>query len=354
MAGIDSIFMPPVITRPPVYDVSHWIEIEDFRALDPFPWLVLTKASQGTQFYDPSVDLYAAGIRDAGIRLGLYHYIEPGDEIAQANWFCDVLDEVVLRGDEVLALDMEVTGVSLEQCKRFMDRVQQRTGIRPIFYSTELLIESLYLTPNVPPAWLKDEWLWIAEYVAPTGSEIPDFIVPAGCSKSKIALWQYSDDGVVGGIPKNNVDLNLINQSFINHIQLQEPIQGVKMRYQMTTISTGTRIRPDHNTAGAAVGTIPNANTVIQGDELFTAPADLYNGTLKYQARGDQWLKTTYNNVTGWVALTHMGSPICKNFVDNGATEPPPPPAGDKPVSVTVELEGYQPLILNGTMKPNP
>lgn len=347
------IGMPPVITRPPVYDVSHWIKVPSFLALNPFPWLVFTKASQGTMFYDPSVDLYAAMIRLAGIRLGLFHYLDPGDEIAQAQWFCDVLDEVGLAGNEVLALDMEVEGVTLDQCKRFMDYVENRTGIRPIFYSTELLIESLYLTPNVPPAWLKNEWLWIAEYTLPQDNEIPDWIVPAGCSKNRIALWQYSDDGEVGGIPNNNVDLNLVSPAFIDFIQLKEPLQGVPMRYQMTTISSGTNIRPNPNTNNTAVGSVPYAQTVLQGDDLFTAPADLFKNGIRYQMAGDQWLKVTYNNITGWVALTHMGKPICKNFVDNGAVEPPPS-SGDQPVSVTIELDGYQSITLSGTMKPIP
>lgn len=56
--------MPPIIRIPPIYDISHWVEIADFRALDPFPYLVLTKATEGTGYLDPTYESYAEGIRD--------------------------------------------------------------------------------------------------------------------------------------------------------------------------------------------------------------------------------------------------------------------------------------------------
>lgn len=333
--------MPPIIRVPPIYDISHWVEVPNFRALDPMAWLILTKATEGTGYLDPTYESYAEGIRGAGIRLGAYHFMRPGDEISQANWFCETVQRVGLRGNEVLALDLEVDGINLEQCKRFMDRVQQKTGLRPILYSTELRLEALYPQPNTPPAWLENEWLWIAEYTEPaSNNEIPPYIVPKGCSASRIALWQYSDKGVIGGT-QNNVDLNIIGKEFIAHIGLNEPDRGEPMRYTAVTIGAGTNIRPDHNTNNTNIGRIPNANTLIEGEEVFVAPVDLFKDDAKYQAVGDKWMKITYNGVTGWVAVIHMGKEYCKNFTDNGAT--PEPSTGDLQVGLSITVN--QPIV---------
>ena len=90
-------------------------------------------------------------------------------------------------------------------------------------------------------------------------------------------------------------------------------------RYTAKAINNDTRLRPDHNTAGAAVGSYP-AGTIFSGDVLFTAPVALYNGSVKYQEVGDVWLQVT-SPAVGWVAVTNLGKPIT-TLTDNGATPP--------------------------------
>lgn len=95
--------------------------------------------------------------------------------------------------------------------------------------------------------------------------------------------------------------------------------------YEMTTLYNGTRIRDDHTTFGKVVASI-NAKITVTGDVLWTAPAD----GLEVKA-GDKWLRVTYENSTGWVALIHKGFPICKDFKE--IAEPDPPPV-DTPESI--------------------
>lgn len=83
--------------------------------------------------------------------------------------------------------------------------------------------------------------------------------------------------------------------------------------YEMTTISNGTRIRTDHNTASSVIGDVP-ANVKLTGDELFVATLQLSNANGVYQFVGDKWLKTSYNGIVGWVAHIHKGQLICKDF----------------------------------------
>ena len=93
------------------------------------------------------------------------------------------------------------------------------------------------------------------------------------------------------------------------------------MTYQMTTISTGTRIRADHSTFSLAIGSV-GANVTVTGDEVWTAPAD--GAEVK---AGDKWLHIT--GVTpGWMAYIHKGVAICKNLVE--VTPPVEPPVTEK------------------------
>ena len=213
------------IKHPPFIDISHWIEVPDFALLEPRPWLVGTKATEGTAFLDAKYGLYSEEIRKIGARLLSYHFMNLSDPTKQANWFSEIVIQGGLRQNELLACDMEMRGIPLSSVKTFLDRTQVLTGIRPIIYSTEMLIEDLYIG-GVPPAWLKNEWLWIAEYPGNPDltNDIPSWIIPYGLTVNNIAAWQYTDDGVYPGIPGNNVDLNLINPIYIQAIGLTEPI----------------------------------------------------------------------------------------------------------------------------------
>ena len=86
--------------------------------------------------------------------------------------------------------------------------------------------------------------------------------------------------------------------------------------FQMTTIYNGTRIRTEHSTYTKVLGSV-NAGIALEGDELWTAPAD---GS--YVKKGDQWLHVTYGNLAGWMAYTYLGQPICKDL----KTTPDVPP----------------------------
>jgi len=112
-------------------------------------------------------------------------------------------------------------------------------------------------------------------------------------------------------------------RAVVNHlIVFGDPLgQGETIMYQMTTISDGTRVRDQHNTAGNVLTSVP-ANTVVTGNELFIATVQISNSNGVYQFVGDQWLKVTVNGQTGWMAYIHKGQPICRDFQE--ITEPAP------------------------------
>ena len=324
----------PLIKHPPIYDISHWIEVPNFSALDPKPWLILTKATQGTWLLDARYGEYAEEIPAAGIRLGAFHFMEPGDEIAQADWFCEILLQVGLRGNELLACDMEVDGVNLAQIKDFNDRTQLRTGLRPVIYSTQLMLEALY--PNqVCPEWLKSEILWIAEYppnpdLIPAG-EIPLWIVPRGLTKSNIGLWQYTDDGVIGGIPGNNVDLNSINPTYALAIGLTEPGENTNGDDPMPDIKGRIKTLTNVRTS------MPGGTYKDIGDLLAN---DLIEADRKQQdANGVWWYHLTSATRAGAPVMTTLGVPVSQTeawaYGPNIEEQTTPPPDD---VTITVDV----------------
>ncbi len=102
------------------------------------------------------------------------------------------------------------------------------------------------------------------------------------------------------------------------------------IKYSMTPIASGTRLRTDHNTF-APVITSYGVTALVQGDILWEAPAD--GNEVK---KGDKWLHVTQVNdqpvTQGWMALVHKGVPICKDFKDLTGGTPPPPPSTEKKI----------------------
>lgn len=85
------------------------------------------------------------------------------------------------------------------------------------------------------------------------------------------------------------------------------------MKYQMTTIKNGTRLRKDHNTFASVVESV-NAGTVVQGDEMWESPTD--GAEVK---KGDKWMLVSFVggiqlSEPSWMAFIHKGQYICDNF----------------------------------------
>lgn len=314
----------PEIKLPPFIDISHWIDVPDFSKLNPMPWLIGTKATQSTYFLDPSYGEYSAEIRKVGARLLSYHFMDQSDPTQQANWFCEIVKQAELRKNELLACDMEMTGIPLINIKVFLDRCQVLTGIRPIIYSTELMLEDIY-PGGVCPAWLKAEWVWIAEY--PTNPDsintIPSWIIPSGLTINNIAAWQYTDDGIYPGIPGNNVDLNLLNETYIQSINLTEP--NPEGELPMDEVLYYADLKEGYT---SNVRSAPDLQASIL--TYITGPKRVSIISEKIVADGYDWYKIS-SPASGYIAKTgSYGELIPAGNV---------PPVDDKPKKITVEME---------------
>lgn len=119
---------------------------------------VFVKATEGTSYVNPKMTAQAARARKAGLVLGFYHFLRPGDMKAQAAYF--VAKAASVEGD-ILAADWEDPGVSCAQKDIFVREVQRLRG------STHRII--LYCNRDY---WLNRDTtsfaadgLWIADYL---------------------------------------------------------------------------------------------------------------------------------------------------------------------------------------------
>lgn len=106
------------------------------------------------------------------------------------------------------------------------------------------------------------------------------------------------------------------------------------IKYTMTPIDNGTRLRSDHNTFSTQIDINPsvsgvqsfNKDDLLIGDELWIASTDAPE-----VKKGDKWLRITHRNgvelvTKGWTAYIHKGLPICDNFTEIPDVDPEPTP----------------------------
>lgn len=88
------------------------------------------------------------------------------------------------------------------------------------------------------------------------------------------------------------------------------------------------------------------AGKTAKGDFLFTHQSKLETESVTRAFMGDQWVHVRELDgvpIDGWVAVTHLGRP--KASVESSTSQ-------DLLVAFGVELQGYNPITLTGTLTP--
>lgn len=173
-------------------DISHWQAGLDIASTGAE--FAIIKATQGTTFVDPSCDRHYQLAKKLGLKLGVYHYASGGDPIAEADWFVNNITGYI--GEALLALDWEKTQNSrfsecASWCIKFLNRVYERTGVRPLVYTSASVVNS--------HDWSKvingNYGLWIAGWPDNRDSwDIPNFTFSVG-QWPFYAVWQYTSSG---------------------------------------------------------------------------------------------------------------------------------------------------------------
>ncbi|QQE80946.1 GH25 family lysozyme [Alicyclobacillus sp. SO9] len=162
------------------------------------------RATEGVGFTDPKFGQNMANAKAAGILEGAYHYATPdvsNDAVAEAKYFCDVVEKNGGFGELRPALDLETeSGMTPKQLQQWVNDfgkyVKSRTN----------RVGLLYISPNFDKSKLAnlavDEELWSADWGVKSPSGYSNF--------NKWEFWQHSDKGSVKGI-SGRVDLDVFN-----------------------------------------------------------------------------------------------------------------------------------------------
>lgn len=211
-SGVEAPSVPAVI---PGIDVSHhqgqvaWPLVAQAGISFAF-----AKATEGTNFVDPQFAANWAGMKDAGILRGAYHFFRPAEPVdAQVASFAEAVGP--LRDKDLPpVLDLEEAATpggdewdSIPADQRvplvlnWIEGAESRLGRKPVIYVRRGFVTSKL--PNAAP--LAQYPLWIAHYTSSPAPSLPPVW-------SNWTFWQYSETGSVAGVA-GPVDLDRFSGS---------------------------------------------------------------------------------------------------------------------------------------------
>lgn len=168
---------------------------------------VIIKATEGTNYINPTWEEQAKQVIQANKLLGFYHFASVGNPIAEADFFISVIKDYI--GKAVLVLDFEAGAINAWGnigARQFLNRVKEKTGINPMIYmSAEVTRQFNWsIISNTNP-------LWVAQYASmnSTGYQSEPWTDGKGYGAwSSAAIHQYSSAGSLANW-NGNLDINL-------------------------------------------------------------------------------------------------------------------------------------------------
>ncbi|MEQ8142575.1 glycoside hydrolase family 25 protein [Streptomyces sp. OP7] len=141
---------------------------------------VFIKATEGRSYVNPKLSAQTKRARDAGLVVGFYHFLWPGNLTEQAEYFVSKAPE--RRGD-ILAVDWERTGSGTRASNAEKDRfIRKVKELRP--HNKVVLYSNRDFWLNVDTTSYAGDGLWIADYVTAGKPRI----------KADWRFHQYTDD----------------------------------------------------------------------------------------------------------------------------------------------------------------
>ncbi|MEA2620611.1 MAG: lysozyme [Chloroflexota bacterium] len=194
-------------------DISHWQGTINWTSVAAAgKKFAFMKASESTDYVDPTYTWNRTHAKAAGLLVGAYHFAAPttvaGDAVAEADHF--LATATPTHGELLPVLDLERTGglsptLLTGWVQAYMGRILQQTGLHGV----------IYCSPNFWKTYMNDTtWfaangytvLWIAHWTTATAPILP----AAAWNSNGWTFWQYTSSGVVPGI-SGSVDLDRYN-----------------------------------------------------------------------------------------------------------------------------------------------
>lgn len=195
-------------------DVSKWQgDIDWPRVTAPIAMIKMTGGDDGL-YVDSKANRNYYQAKANGKAIGMYHFAGGKDAANEADFFiaaCSPLEQ-----DDVLALDWELNGHPdpVGWCRTFIQRVVERTGIRPLFYTNASRLTADRDAQNITryldwtPVVNQNVGLWVAHYGIDPADNVPIKWFPT------YAMHQYTSTGRMPGIA-GDVDLNVFFGSVV-------------------------------------------------------------------------------------------------------------------------------------------
>lgn len=163
----------------------------------------IAKATEGMSYVDPCCDKYIQKVKKLNKPFGFYHFARPyNDAVKEADFFVD--NTLGYYKEGMPCLDWEAENKwDVAWAKRWLDRVTQRTGVKPYIYMSES-IANAYDWSSVVKAGYK---LWVAKYRDNTADYNYDMSKAGTPPKVKnwktYIMWQWTSAGRLDGYSGN-------------------------------------------------------------------------------------------------------------------------------------------------------
>ena len=189
-------------------DISMWQRDINLSAVKAD--FVIVKATEGIGYVDKTCDKFFQKALILGKKIGFYHFARPtknNDPIREADFFYENCKGYF--GKAIPILDWEAENKqNVAYAKAWLDRVYQRSGVKPVIYMSESVVNS-YDWSSVANA---DYGLWVAKY----RDNNPDYNYNMSNAGSRprvkwwkfYCMWQWTSTGRLNGY-SGNLDCNV-------------------------------------------------------------------------------------------------------------------------------------------------
>lgn len=164
---------------------------------------VICKATEGIGYTDNCCDKFYQTAKNASKKLGVYHYARPdlgNSATDEADYF--LKETTGYHKEAILVLDWEAGDLgNVSWAKAWLDRVYEKTGVKPMIYMSESPANSYDWSSVVNG----DYGVWVAKYGSNNGQQGTK---PSAKDWPFIAMWQYTSKGSLSGY-NGNLDLDI-------------------------------------------------------------------------------------------------------------------------------------------------
>lgn len=300
--------MASKIKFPMVLDISSWKGYINWKAVNPFPDLVICQASEGENEQDDLFEKYWNDLKDFRIKRGAYHVFSPkADCRYQIHNFLEVIEQAGGFDEKCILPILDVSHFSCNPRKvplerkiiKCLDELSKNGFPNAIIHTNRRYWSFLRDRDGNYPIWASNYHLWLSW--TPSDPHIykrpPINSMPIGWEKW--AIWKYEEAGIISGI-NGYVSLSTLSDDFSAQIGI--------MSIDSEMFNSGAKKINIEAIVIAAEGAIIRRQLFNNSKILayLKKGSKLVGETIEFTDKHEVWLKVTYP-VVGWCPIIRSG-----------------------------------------------